>query len=62
MNMSWLIFYGHQLGMSRQEIMTTRYGEMMDLIACLAIYNGTVKQKKTASKRHWSVDEALALR
>lgn len=26
--------------MSRQEILSTRYGEMLDMISCLAIYNG----------------------
>ena len=26
--------------MGRQEIMNTRYGEMLDMIACLSIYNG----------------------
>lgn len=26
--------------MGRQEILATRYGEMLDLIACLSIYNG----------------------
>lgn len=62
MNLSWLIFYGHQLHMSRQEIMLTRYGELMDMIACLSIYSGNAKQKKTARKRNWSIDEALALR
>ena len=26
--------------MRRAEILTTRYGEMLDMISCLAIYNG----------------------
>lgn len=26
--------------MTRREILATRYGEMLDLISCLAIYNG----------------------
>lgn len=41
-----MTFYGLRLGMSREEINVTRYGEMADLIACLQIYNGGVKQKK----------------
>ena len=26
--------------MSRREILTTRYGEMLDMLSCLAIYHG----------------------
>ena len=37
---SWLIYYGHQLGMSRRETLTTTYGEMLDMIACMAISSG----------------------
>ena len=32
--------------MSRQEILATRYGEMLDMIACLAIQNGEKKKRK----------------
>lgn len=46
MTRSWLIFYGHMLGMSRRETLATRYGELVDLIACLSVYNGTAKLKK----------------
>lgn len=46
-SLPWLLFYGHLLGMGRAEIMATRYGEMLDLVACLAIYNGQAKNKKT---------------
>jgi len=35
-----VIFYGHQLGMSRRETLTTTYGEMLDMIACMAISSG----------------------
>lgn len=38
--MAWFLFYGRQLSMSRSEILCTKYGEMLDMIACLAIYNG----------------------
>ena len=34
--------------MGRQEIMTTRVGEMQDLIACLNIYNGAAPKPKAA--------------
>lgn len=56
MNRSWFIFYGLKLGMTRQETLLTRYGEMLDLISCLAISNGAEE------KRHMSFDEMLALR
>jgi hypothetical protein len=44
--------------MTRQETMLTPYGEMLDLISCLAIYNGGAKEK--APKM--SFDEFFALR
>lgn len=45
--------------MSRQEIMATRYGEMLDLIACLNIHNGAEPKKR---KKKWDFQEAMALR
>lgn len=47
------------MNMSRQETMSTRYGEFMDLMACLSISNGAKPKKK---KRRWTFDEFLALR
>lgn len=43
--------------MSREEIDVTPYGEMVDLITCLSIFNGTAEQK-----RKLSYDEAIKLR
>lgn len=49
--------------MTRQEILCTPIGEMQDMISCLAIYEGTAEQKiEKAKKKHWSYDEAIALR
>lgn len=45
--------------MDKQEIMTTRYGEMMDLIACLNIHNGAEPRRK---KKKFTFQEAMALR
>lgn len=45
------------MNMTRQETLQTTYGEFCDLISCLAIYNGTAKEKT-----HRSFDEALELR
>lgn len=32
--------------MNRREVMATRWGEMMDLVACMAIWNGVAKPKR----------------
>ncbi len=34
---------GYKLGMSRQEILTTRYGEFLDIISWQAVANGQAK-------------------
>lgn len=36
--------------MGKREILITKYGEMMDMIACLAIFNGSAKPKKRKPK------------
>lgn len=46
--------------MSRDDILDTKYGEMIDLINCHAIYSGAVNQVK--KKKVLSVMEALAYR
>ena len=35
--------------MTRQEVISTRYGEMLDMIACLSIYNGGAEEKDRMS-------------
>lgn len=45
--------------MGRQEIMNTRYGEMLDMIACLSIYEGTALPAK---ERIHDTARALELR
>lgn len=39
--------------------MCTRYGEMLDMITCLAIYHGAKPQRKA---KHWTFDEAMKVR
>lgn len=39
--------------------MATRYGEMLDMIACFAIYKGAKPKKK---KRKMTFDEAMMMR
>ena len=58
LNKSWYLYYGRRLGMSKEEILCTPYGEMMDLIACMAIAEGGAKPKP----RRLSFQEILALR
>ena len=45
--------------MERQEIYQTRIGEMLDMIACLAIYNGAEPKRK---KKKLTIDEIWELR
>ena len=56
--MSWYLFYGRKLGMQRQEILDTLYGEMCDMIACLAIYEGNAAPKK---EKITDFDEAMKM-
>ena len=50
MNLAWYLFYGRKLGMSKHEIYWTPIGEMNDMLACLAVYEGTAKIKNNNSK------------
>lgn len=45
--------------MSRQEILNELYGTYIDMISCLTVYNGNVKEK---TKRAYTFDEAINLR
>lgn len=49
-----MVYYGSLFGMSREEVLSTRWGEMLDLISCHAIYNGAKPKKK---KKHKSFEE-----
>lgn len=60
MNLSWCIYYGLRLGLSRVETLVMRYGEFMDLIACDQIYNGIAEPKE--QHKTYTFDEAMALR
>lgn len=59
LNTEWFLFFGRQLHMGRQEILATRYGEMLDMIACLAIQNGAKPKKKRKRLRY---EDAIELR
>ena len=53
---AWLLFYGiHEFGMTREQVLTYPYGEFIDLISCLSIYNGGAEEKNKLS-----FDEVLA--
>lgn len=39
--------------------MCTRYGEMLDMIACLSIYHGAKPKRK---QEHWTFDAAMRVR
>ena len=58
MNAAWYIFHGRKfLNMGRQEVMTTRIGEMLDLIACLHIYNGAPPKEEAAAMNFFDLLE-----
>lgn len=48
------------MGMSRREIMDSRFGEMLDMISLFSIWNGHAKEKPR--KRKFTYEEAIALR
>lgn len=56
LNTAWLLYYGLKAGMSKAETMTSRPGEIFDLIACMAIENGA------RQKIQIPFDEAIKLR
>ena len=60
----WILFYGrHEFHMTRQEIMMTRYGEMLDLISCLSVYNGSARLINGSRSHHiTNYDEAISVR
>lgn len=47
--------------MEKREIYVTPYGEMIDMINCMAIDNGAARPKRKA-KRITSFDEVIKLR
>lgn len=56
---AWLIFAGHQMNMTKREILTTRYGEYLDMISLFSVSNGAAREADTAP---WSYDEVMELR
>lgn len=46
--------------MERREIMATRFGELLDMINCLSIYEGAAKPKER--KTITDYDEAMKVR
>lgn len=58
--MSWFLFYGRKIGMSKQEILVTPYAEMLDMLACLAIDNGA--KQKTEKKKLSQFDQLFNVR
>lgn len=48
------------MNMNKQDVLLTRYGEMLDMIDCLSIYNGVAEVKRKPVIL--SYDEAIALK
>lgn len=57
-----MLFYGRQLNMNEQEIMNTTFGEMIDLISCLSIYNGGYDDDDFAPPKKKITDYEAAMR
>jgi len=53
-----MVFYGHIMNIPKQEVLVTRYGEMLDMINCYSIYKGSAQPKK----KKMSFAEAIELR
>lgn len=55
----WLYFIGlHELHMRPAEIRRMKYGEMIDMINCLAVFND---RAEFVNHRAWSYEEAMSL-
>lgn len=48
--------------MKRDETLCTRYGEMLDMIACMAINNGAEPKQKGKKRKNMTFSEIMALR
>jgi hypothetical protein len=48
------------LNMDEQEIMSMRYGSMLDMISCFSVYRGSAKQKE--KKKKLTYDEIIRLK
>lgn len=48
------------LNMNEQEIMSMRYGSMLDMISCFSIYRGAAQQK--SKKKKLTYDEIIRLK
>jgi hypothetical protein len=48
------------LHMDEQEIMSMRYGSMLDMISCFSIYRGSAQQKP--KKKKLTYDEIIRLK
>lgn len=47
--------------MDRREILVTRYGEMMDMLACLSVYEGSA-EVKTRARHITNINDVIKLR
>lgn len=59
LNLAWFLFYGRRLGMSKREILCTTYSEMLDMIACFAIYHGAAPKKKPKKLSYAEIMEVI---
>ena len=50
--------------MTGQEVMITRYGEMLDMVSCLSVYRGNAELSSGSATSHriTKYEEAIAVR
>ena len=48
--------------MTRQEVLSTSYGEMVDLLSCLSIYQGTAEQQEDTTGEYMPMEQVLMMR
>ena len=50
--------------MTGQEIMVTRYGEMIDMVSCLSVYRGNAELRSGSATSHriTNYEDAIAVR
>lgn len=48
--------------MTRQEVLSTSYGEMQDLLSCLSIYQGTAEQAEDTTGDYVPMEQVLMMR
>ena len=55
----WFLYFGRRHGMSREDVLNTRFSELQDLMTCDAVYHGLAEEVE--KKKKLTQDEMLML-